>query len=311
MEISGIKQWLTESSETLQTEGLSGINGVVRPPYREIIRQVSRPINSGKNIFEKEWDVLLVLDACRLDLMQEVVADRSLGWTVNELESVDTMTGYWMEKTFTPEYKNEMAETVYICGNPHSASLLSEADFRVLDEIWKHNWDEATGTVLAEDATDRAIAMRRKYPDKRLLVHYMQPHNPFISDLDLNTKPKGKDDVLEHEGLDPWHRLEQGDVGETRVWNAYRKNLEYVIDEIEELVKNIEAEKLVITSDHGNAKGEWGLYGHPHGMPFQCLRTVPWIELTTTDQGERNPEIEMNENSKIDVEERLESLGYV
>jgi hypothetical protein len=272
---------------------------------------MSRPIKSGQNIFEKEWDVLLILDACRVDIMREIVQKRDLGWDVETTESVDTMTGFWMEKTFIDEYRQKMEETIYLCSNPHSESLLRASDFYLLDEIWKYAWDEEIGTCLAEDVTDEAIALRREYPNNQLLIHYMQPHNPFISDLELNTKPPEKENAIDHsDGLDAWDRLEKGEVKKQRVWDAYKENLEYVIDEVERLLRNLDAETVVISSDHGNAIGEWGLYGHPHGMPFSCLRTVPWIELSARDLGECDPQLRVSEEESVDVGQRLEALGY-
>ena len=303
MKISGIKQWLTTSVSTLQSEGASGLSRVIRPPYREMIRQVSRPIKSGENIFGREWDVLLVLDACRIDLMRDVLNDLDIGWKVNELESVDTMTGYWMEKTFIPEHENKMEDTIYICSNPHSESLLSEADFHILDEIWKYSWDINTGTVLPEDVTDKAIRMRREYPNKKMLVHYMQPHNPFISDLELNTKSKGKNDAIQHEGLDAWDRLKRGDLKDkNRVWKAYEKNLVSVIGEVERLLQNMDAETVVVTSDHGNAIGEWGIYGN--GEDDDGDDDVD-IDIDTDDEEEME---EITDQDELDLGSVMEFL---
>ncbi len=311
MNISGVKQWLSGSAEAIQRDGIRGIDQVLLPPYREVIRQVSRPIKSGQNIYEAEWDVLLVLDGCRLDLMKEVVAKQNLDWEVGEIESVDTMTRFWMEKTFIDKYSAEMAKTVFLCANPHSDELLDEDKFHTLDEIWKYRWDEETGTCLAKDVTDKSILLRRKYPQKRLLIHYIQPHNPFVTDLELNTKPTESGGFIQHNGKDPWHRLEDSEVSEERVWTAYRENLEYVLNEVKRLLQNMEADTVVITSDHGNAKGEWGLYGHPFGMPFRCLRTVPWIEVSATDTGECQPEFDSSEQREDGkVEKRLQALGY-
>jgi arylsulfatase A-like enzyme len=243
--------------------------------------------------------------------MKEVVRKRKLNWEVEGIESVDTMTRFWMEKTFTDEYATEMSETVFLCANPHSDEFLDPGKFFRLDEIWKYVWDEETGTCPAEDVTDKAIILGGDYPKKRLLVHYIQPHNPFINDLELNTKPTDNDKFIEHDGKDPWHRLEDGEVSEERVWTAYRENLEYVLDEVDRLLNNINAESVIITSDHGNAKGEWGLYGHPFGMPFRCLRTVPWIKVSATDSRTCQPDLDgKKKENDAEVEKRLEDLGY-
>ncbi|WP_053772543.1 hypothetical protein [Halorubrum tropicale] len=88
-------------------------------------------------------------------------------------------------------------------------------------------------------------------------------------------------------------------------------NLRLALDEIELLLENVEAETVVITSDHGNALGEWLVYGHPPTMPMDCLRVVPWIETTAADRGEYEPEIEPGVDHETDREEQLAALGYV
>lgn len=39
------------------------------------------------------------------------------------------------------------------------------------------------------------------------------------------------------------------------------------LDEVEKIVRNSEG-NIIIISDHGNALGEWGLYGHPGWAPI-------------------------------------------
>jgi len=89
----------------------------------------------------------------------------------------------------------------------------------------------------------------------------MQPHFPAVPEPDLTwvaTKletPGSKTDV--------WHRLFRGKVELEQVINAYRENLCLVLDEVEQLVQNFDAEDVMITADHGQAFGEAGIYGHP------------------------------------------------
>ncbi|MFQ5885465.1 MAG: hypothetical protein ACE5IO_10250, partial [Thermoplasmata archaeon] len=44
--------------------------------------------------------------------------------------------------------------------------------------------------------------------------------------------------------------------------------------------------RVVITSDHGNLFGEYGLFRHPRGLYLPELTQVPWLEL---QGGEKNP----------------------
>jgi hypothetical protein len=208
---------------------------------------------------------------------------------------------------FKNEFQTEMGETSYVSANPHTEDLAAPEDFERLIEVWRSAWTDE-GTVPPRPVTDAAIETGRKTNDGRLLVHYMQPHCPFINHTEL-TPDRGTVDRSDRHPDDVWDALERGEVSESTVWAAYQDNLELVLDEVKLLLDNVNAERVVITSDHGNAVGEWGLYGHPRMMPFSCLRRVPWIEFTTTDSGRHEPDRQSKE-VEVDRDEQLRALGY-
>lgn len=45
-----------------------------------------------------------------------------------------------------------------------------------------NQWDDDLETVRPEAVTNAARKAHRDYPDKRIIVHYMQPHIPFITE---------------------------------------------------------------------------------------------------------------------------------
>lgn len=61
--------------------------------------------------------------------------------------------------------------------------------------------------------------------------------------------------------------------------------------EVSELLKNLSDKKVVITSDHGEAFGEWGIYGHPGGVYIKALTEVPWFECNTKSLKERGTKL--------------------
>jgi hypothetical protein len=108
---------------------------------------------------------------------------------------------------------------------------------------------------------------------------------------------------------DIWTQLERGEYTREEVWTAYRANLKYILDKLELLLDNINYDSVIITSDHGNAFGEYGFYGHPEGIPLDCLRKVPWALVSSQDKG--NYEAKMTrENTSKEVATKLEDLGY-
>lgn len=306
MDVSG---WASESFSRIRADGLDGVRESLRPVYHKGLQGVSSLRDPGEPIYDRDWDLLIVVDACRLDLMREVAPNYDYIDHVGSVRSLDSMTLLWMEKNFVPTYADEMTETAYVCGNPFSEQALDADDFRELDEVWEYVWEEP-GTVPPRAITDRTIAAAREHDPDRLIAHYMQPHCPFLSRPEL-TQGKRLDKFGNQEWDDVWQKLRAGKLSREEVWAGYRENLELVLDDIELLLENVDAETVVITSDHGNALGEWFVYGHPPTMPMDCLRVVPWIETTAVDRGTHEPQTDVQVDGDIDREEQLAALGYV
>jgi hypothetical protein len=147
--------------------------------------------------------------------------------------------------------------------------------------------------------TDRAVNVARSLDPNRLIVHYMQPHEPHI----------GEEHGL---GQSVFVSLRKGEITREEAWNSYIENLRLVLDELEVLLTNTDAEKVIITADHGEAFGEFGFYAHQIGCPLPEVRTVPWIETTATDKESYEPEIEPGSTDQIEsLEQHLSDLGYL
>ncbi|MFC7202646.1 hypothetical protein ACFQJC_03910 [Haloferax namakaokahaiae] len=263
---------------------------------------------SGTSIYDEDWDLLIVMDACRYDLMKEVSGDYGWANNLDNIWSVDSTTAFWMRRTFTRDRLTEMKNTAYICGNPFSKSELEANEFAELIELWRSAWTDP-GTVPPEAVTDETIRLMREEEHERVIAHYMQPHCPFISAPELS-KGKELDKFGNQDWRDVWERLGDGGLKFDDVWHGYRENLRLGLDEVSELLRNVEAKKVVVTSDHGNSTGEWGVYGHPPNLPLTNLRKVPWIETTATDSGERSPNEWLEKNTGISRQEQLSALGY-
>jgi len=266
----------------------------------------------GVPVFERDWDVLVVLDACRADLMDEVAQDYGEEYPFLEPytrhTSLGSNSGQWMERNFGSEYAAEMAETAVVTGNPHSETYLDAEDFALLDEVWRYAWDDEEDLFRPQFITDRAVSVMRERDPERLIVHYMQPHHPFIPHFD------GFESDLHEKWLNQWRDVRIGRVSREEKWSRYRDNLLYVLDYVALLLDNVDTDSVVITADHGEAVGEWGIYGH-YGVPIRVLRDVPWVETSATDsrtyEPESVPESTDVSGSKHDVDEQLQKLGYV
>jgi len=232
---------------------------------------------------------------------------------IANLSKAVTIGGWRGGVEFSREFRTKTESTFYISANPHTDEILSENQFSHLEEVWRYGWDPDSNTIPPRAVTDTAISIARERDWNRLIVHYMQPHVPFLdhSGRDSGYTEANYQEVIKY--ASDWNKsrnkFKRREISDTMFWNRYRSNLELVLDDVELLLQNMDAEKVVITSDHGNAVGERGLYGHPSGIDIPSLRLVPWCTATATDTGRYTPR-QLNEGTDISIEEQLEALGY-
>jgi hypothetical protein len=174
--------------------------------------------------------------------------------------------------------------------------------------VWQTGWDDDLGTIPPEPITDHTIAACRNGPGERVIAHYMQPHHPFVgSDIETSLAPSGFGE-MGRESV--WDQLREGRVDREEVWQDYRENLRYVLDDVSRLLQNVDADRVVITADHANSVGEFGLYGHYRNIPLPSMKRVPWCVTSAEDMGGCDPDVEHGNEVDADVERRLEELGY-
>ncbi|MEF8782315.1 MAG: hypothetical protein V5A39_02705 [Haloarculaceae archaeon] len=282
--------------------------------YLRGLQALGRRLDYGTNVYDREWDVLVVLDACRADLLKFVASDVDFLDDVASVRSVGSSSSEWLENTFRGH--PETGRTVMVTGNTWTDRYLDADAFEALDEVWKYAWDDEVNTVPSAAVTDRAVGLARERDPGRLVVHYMQPHHPFIPD------PLDGDAGLARTGshsntANPWVALRRGEVTTDRVWAAYEANLRYVLPQVGTLVENVDG-RVAVTADHGNLFGEWGLYGHPMQTPVPALLSVPWAETAGIDRETHEPALSPPESLPVSRvygagsdRDRLDALGYL
>lgn len=262
------------------------------------------------------WDTLVILDAARPDLLRQVADEQ----TTQRIEtrrapascSREYIDAVWNGRTFH--------DTVYVTANPHVyAGRLDAGTFHAVEECLTDAWDAETQTVLPECMVERALAARERYPDKRLIVHLMQPHYPFIGATGQQVAAGiGPPDAFD--GRHPWEEAMWGTgAPHDALVAAYRENHAIALEHAQRLADEL-AGRTTITADHANLIGERGvpypmrMYGHPIGVPHPALTRVPWLPLDGTPQAvTADPPVDDQPTGDADeavVEDRLEALGY-
>jgi len=261
----------------------------------------------GIDVFTQDWDNLVILDACRYDYFAE---QSNLDGTLSTRISRASATREWVRANFTDR---RLHDVVYVSANPNYCKVADEirAEVHAYIDVWRDDTlvGEQNTIVPPETVTEHALSAAEEYPNKRLLVHYVQPHYPFIG-------PTGK------EHFDPTATLKEVsvkyDLTDDRLERAYRENLDLVLDEAERLLEKLHG-KTVVSADHGELLGErlspfpLRAYGHPNGVYVDELVEVPWL---VHQNGERRDivaeePVEQDDIEDEALEEQLRNLGYV
>lgn len=268
----------------------------------------------GTDVMGEEWDTLIILDSCRYDIFKK---EHDLPGELESRISRGSATLEFLRGNFADR---DLHDTIYVSANPQIAQHQDtlNVSFHDVVSIWETAWDEEAQNVLPADMTAAARAALEEYPNKRLILHYNQPHGPFLGptarDLAIGPNRKEDESLLEFAVDQFRHNL----VSHDQWWQGYIETFEIVHRSIQDLLPDIDG-KTVITSDHGNLMGELTspipipYYGHPIGAREEAALKVPWHIHETGERREiieeppTTPTVEQSDA----VEDRLRDLGYV
>jgi hypothetical protein len=160
---------------------------------------------------DEEWDFLIVLDACRYDYFLKTYKDFFDG-ELKKIYSPGSSTPEWCINTFIKRYD----DVVYVSSNPHINSKFEfkgfnskEHFFKIID-VWDWGWNKNLGTVHPKTVNGSVKIYLKKFSDKRFIIHYMQPHEPYIGDNfkaigfnpnQIKTNPKSLDTIRKRKNI--------------------------------------------------------------------------------------------------------------
>jgi len=281
-------------------------------PFHEAYGRYVDRTTTSVDVMSRDWDNLFILDACRADYFE---AQHDFDESVERVVAPGKMSWEFMQETFVGE---QFHDTIYITSNPFATRLSEDTFFKT--EYLIDEWDDDIGTIHPEDIVAAGAAAHEQYPDKRLILHFMQPHRPYLGPTAerLRDRVDLKGYRNEGDGLQIWGAAKEKKVTVDEVRQAYEESLDIVLDVVEDALAEFDG-KTVITADHGEMLGERvtpftsRVWGHSEGFSTPTLREVPWLELSSENRREVRASAPVESEGELGedaVEERLEALGY-
>ena len=271
------------------------------------------------NIMKEDWDFLVIVDACRYDYFKKVYR-KYLRGRLEKRISLGHHTLVFCKNTFQRYYD----DVIYISSSPYIngkgvkfEGWKAKDHFYKIVDVWDKGWDKEKRTVLPEVLSRFALREIKKNKNKRFIIHYMQPHYPYLSGSLIPKSIERKFLKQTGEAKKPNKtsiRFWVGDMmiklfGEESVWMVrkimkepprdtfeyvwryhrrnmdklkilYYRNLEIVLKEVVKFINKLPEGKIVITSDHGEGFGEHGVWLHnKNNLRRRILIEVPWFEV--------------------------------
>lgn len=270
-----------------------------------------------QDIHGTDWDYLIVLDACRYDTFEEVYTEYLEG-DLEKKKTRGTATPEWLWNTFESSYDYTYISAITYINNRGidlqdkigecPESWVPDEHFSKIIEAWDTEWNKELDTVHPRDLTNLAL----KENDEKTIIHYVQPHRPYISaDINKHTwwmkkELENQDKSRKRQFFEKTRKLWKPiftkmpselqkrtknllgvgnsfeellkEVGEEKVKQYYREDLELALKEIKRFVEEVDG-KIIITADHGELLGENGKWEHHIGGTEPQLTEVPWMEV--------------------------------
>jgi hypothetical protein len=272
------------------------------------------------NPLNEDWDNLFILDACRYDIFEEINPfDEKVDYRI-------------LQSSNSPEFcdayisGNKYHDTIYVTANPFGIRVDNKSFYRKYSTI-DENGNDPNVNWAPEAVYQLALESYRSNLDKRLMVHFMQPHAPYFGDKaaqlresikeegyqfwawneKLSQENKDRDDVITH----LLSAAQRGVITPDELIEVYTENLEIILEYIQKLVDEVDG-KTVITSDHGEML-RWKI-GHGREIYTEELRKVPWLVLPDDDGNRREITAETPSGSQevvdSEIDNQLRALGY-
>lgn len=317
--------WIKWVRTKFATSVKSGVLYLLYSIYLQVYFAFTYKNQFGHNIFEDDWDLIIILDACRVDVLRRISNEFDFLDEIETIWSVGSSSGEWIANTFIEKHLKEIRNTTYISANGHSKLILEDgirppvnneiplkflnwstvdqSELKRHEQLFTYKHNTKYKTVLPQSVSNIILETVENSQSTRIVAHYIQPHLPYVAeaieeDREINS--------LERQG---YRLLRSDEAMKKEILSKYEDNLRFVLDDIRNMLKEIEIDNIVLTADHGESFGEGHLYGHPEGNLHPIIRKVPWVELDTKNLKSEQYEQDTDGES-VDISEHLQDLGY-
>lgn len=278
---------------------------------------------NGTDIFEEDWDNLILLDSCRYDYFSHNVP---FSGKLESRESRGSGTPEFIRGNFQGP---DRLDTVYVSANGWYKKISEElgelrSDVFLFDHVTLQESERELGHVrrTCNKVTERTLTLHEKYPNKRLIVHYMPPHRPYVDeygDIIVDFERSHTMDTF----FNLAHRSSSrpGHITQKEIQSAYESSVIYTLDHIQKLVNRLDG-LTIISADHGELLAERSRpipiieKSHPRGVYIDPLVKVPWFALNNRDRRKiieaENPHQSIEKSREIspELDDHLRDLGY-
>jgi len=255
------------------------------------------------------WDVLIVLDACRADCFGALASNAGVPGP-EAVRSPAVCTARWVARV--GPILADMG-VLYFTANPVVDRECRKLGLELeLVSVWQSQWGRFTeqGIPSVHPLSVNGIVSGYRQlgllDGRRAVVHYLQPHSPYIGSPPLAVARWG---TSGHDFGRACHRLHRPDRLVKRhaldaglLRRAYEGNLRLVWHAARLLAREM-AGTVVVTADHGECLCEPevdGNFGHECHWQYPALYEVPWLVVSETDGGDESASIHA----------KLQALGY-
>jgi len=249
------------------------------------------------DILKEDWKYLAILDGCRYDYFKEVYKEilGEVGYLQKaRCSSLDTIQ--WQKDTF----KN-CKDVIYLNTTINFDYRFETNTFFKVVHVWKNGWSSELGTTPAKAVNKAFLKEFAKHPTNRFLIHYMQPHTPFVT---IGGQPSNT--IEKHQNMERTepHKYVSNLISESTAWTikkwlrrkpnlpiekyfmehgkqgligVYKNEIRLVLTYAKKLIDSYPG-KWILTADHGVRVGEKGRFGQCH-IDVKEVREVPWMVI--------------------------------